>query len=97
MEGIRKMSDYIKREEAIMAVGGPVVVTGIENAEVVASAMRGQVAKLKNIPAADVAPIRHGHWIRQSARGYFVKCSECGGKGVIETDYCPDCGAEMDG
>lgn len=58
---------------------------------------------IDEIPAADVAPIRHGHWIRVSLIGVF-ECSECGGQ-IIVTDskfakevcrWCCHCGAKMD-
>ena len=46
---------------------------------------------------ADVAPVRHGHWI-DCNYGLTFECSEC--KYPTEynlTDYCPNCGAKMDG
>lgn len=56
------------------------------------------------IPAADVAPVRHGHWFESSmsftdglTRLYGYKCSECSGFCVGESRYCPNCGARMDG
>lgn len=63
---------------------------------------------LQTIPAADVAPVRHGYWIPQfvSKRGlsnHFV-CSECAKSTftprkfeMIKYAYCPYCGAKMDG
>ena len=64
-------------------------------------------------PAADVAPVRHGHWIRPdvpNTRSYKWQCSECGqiaywlhygnrgNKNIIcKYSYCPNCGAKMDG
>ena len=48
-------------------------------------------------PSADVAPVRHGHWI-ECNYGLTFECSEC--KYPTEynlTDYCPNCGAKMDG
>ena len=67
-------------------------------------------ADIKAIPAADVAPVVHGHWIPFSD-GDWVECSECGkGCDVIGNDYmkafnlfcqfykyCPYCGSKMDG
>lgn len=55
------------------------------------------------IPAADVPPVLHGDW-----KGYFPHCSVCGEEalsrdnGILHgayflTDYCPNCGAKMDG
>ena len=52
---------------------------------------------LDSIPAADVAPVRHGHWIELSRSS---KCSECGfetGRYELPRRYCPECGARMDG
>ena len=56
------------------------------------------------LPAADVAPVRHGRWEKQSG---LYSCSECGKTCpydvqayVIEywaCNYCPKCGAKMDG
>lgn len=55
-------------------------------------------------PAADVAPVRRGHWVRV---GSGTTCSECmtGLKRITalndewvdlsEMSYCPNCGAEM--
>lgn len=52
---------------------------------------------LWNVPAADVAPVVHGRW--ENFRGK-PKCSQC--KAVWPEDYfghnyCPRCGAKMDG
>ena len=56
---------------------------------------------LKSIPAADVAPVRHGRW------ECGKPCPVCGRdrfEGLDadiwadwEPDYCPNCGANMDG
>ena len=59
------------------------------------------------IPLADVAPVRHGRWLtweekfpkrkppRDSALGVF--CDRCGNHADNMSDYCPNCGAKMDG
>ena len=49
-------------------------------------------------PAADVAPVRHGRWI--ASHDEFCACSIC--KYPVyavwnQTNYCPNCGAKMDG
>ena len=52
---------------------------------------------IDNFPTADVAPVRHGHWV-ECNYGLTFECSEC--KYPTEyslTDYCPNCGAKMDG
>ena len=60
------------------------------------------------IPSADVAPVRHGRWIRPHWKNsnYCCDCSECGGE-AMHREYqwnkngiypiCPNCGAKMDG
>lgn len=57
------------------------------------------------ISGADVKPVQHGEWLKQEQEypmmgckvivGY--KCSVCGGKQELKTNYCCDCGATMDG
>lgn len=46
----------------------------------------------------DVEPVKHGHWIINSD-GYYPQCSECmkEPQGKVMTDWCPNCGAKMDG
>lgn len=53
---------------------------------------------IKRIPAADVAPVRHGRWILiETDEEQFFFCSECENKEYWESDFCPACGARMDG
>ena len=66
------------------------------------------VRRLLSIPAADVAPVVHGRWIRPHWKNsnYCCDCSECGGE-AMHRDYqwhknviypiCPNCGERMDG
>ena len=62
------------------------------------------VRRLLSIPAADVAPIVHGHFVHDGPRFAhgvdWWHCSNCGRLASgVETrfDYCPWCGARMDG
>ena len=55
---------------------------------------------LDEIPAADVASVVHGVWVRvhkiDPISGY--RCSKCRRiVGFELTPYCPNCGAKMDG
>lgn len=43
-------------------------------------------------PAADVAEVRHGRWIKYK---YFDECSECYTMVILRYNYCPNCGARM--
>lgn len=53
---------------------------------------------VENIIAADVAPVRHGKWVKQED---YSCCSECGQPIVDDCipwfKFCANCGAKMDG
>ena len=54
------------------------------------------------LPAADVAPVVHGEWLlRHIGHGHYWECSVCHTNPCIyvtkDTNYCPNCGAKMDG
>jgi len=62
------------------------------------------VRRLLSIPADDVAPVVHGHFVHDGPRFSggvdWWHCSSCGRLASgVETrfDYCPWCGARMDG
>lgn len=50
------------------------------------------------MPAADVAPVRHGQWvlIEKSPDSDIYKCQWCGRMATKKFLYCT-CGAKMDG
>lgn len=58
---------------------------------------------LHELPTADVAPVVHGRWIHDGCRVEggidWCHCSECGKSDnfCARTNYCPKCGAKMDG
>ena len=93
------MDEYIKRGAAIEAVKHAWA-KGLEPSQYI-----------ENIPAADVAPVRHGWWLGEGdgyADGEIVfdvwHCSECDYCIDDGTDdpsmlphFCPNCGAKMDG
>lgn len=59
----------------------------------------------ETIPSAeDVQPVRHGYWSEcyTDSHHYSGVCSVCGGGAIRKVkgkplDYCPKCGARMDG
>lgn len=65
-----------------------------------------KIEYLGYVPAADVAPVRHGRWIDNKV-AFYLGCSECGCYLEYAVDtfldnddhyhYCPNCGAKMDG
>lgn len=54
---------------------------------------------LRRILAAEVAPVVHGEWIpfHSEAAGDIQYCSACDVGYPHRTDFCPHCGAKMDG
>lgn len=92
------MSDYISREAAL---------TELQNPELFNVSPRF-LQILRDLPAADVEPVRHGEWLRTDddwSSLVTIQCSVCGGEWCFEIDedvqllgynYCPGCGCKMD-
>ena len=93
-------NDYIRRD-AVLAYpirlnhydrenGNVHFVYGVENV----------MEYVESLPAAFVAPVVHGRWEEYQVPR-IICCSECDwGTGVenkTEYNYCPNCGAKMDG
>lgn len=51
------------------------------------------VKDIDNAPTVDAFPVVHGYWI---GKGYD-ECSVCGRLELGRTNYCPYCGAKMNG
>jgi hypothetical protein len=94
------MADFIRREDALFALqkaergGSMTALTRLERA----------YAEIREMPAADVAEVVHGRWIKDDFLSDDVnnaeKCSQCGeliGWFGNLPNYCPNCGARMDG
>ena len=87
------MKEYIEREAAL-ACKQPIGAYGMDISS----------EDIKAIPAADVVEVRHGRWKKvHDEVCYWLACSVCGEEipkrfGTdYYTDYCPNCGAKMDG
>ena len=57
---------------------------------------------VRRLPAADVVEVKHGHWTNERWEGlssFSAECSECTNRilSSFHYDYCPNCGAKMDG
>ena len=120
------MAEYIEREDLLelYRMDDPVL---NENGHVPLSVIRQNII---DIPAADVAPVRHGRWILEAHDervnyrwNVTAECSECcdeqkeiwagffpnvppsiardaalvSAESVKLSNYCPNCGAKMDG
>ena len=83
--------EYISREAALKAANEWV------SEACMAPVMRVSrlLDKLQKVPAADVAPVVHGH--RVDNGGSYARCSQCDGVLPLYANYCPNCGAIMDG
>ncbi len=85
------MDDYIKREQALKL---------IESGGIWGWSKNALYGEMKDLPAADVAPVVHAFWNSDE------KCSACGEKSTEGLDaekwnywlppFCPHCGAKMD-
>ena len=56
---------------------------------------------VSRLAAADVVPVRHGHWVKEKPDVLIHwHCSVCKNCYYLEepnANYCPNCGAKMDG
>ena len=68
--------------------------------------LRRVMNHISKIPAADVKPVVHGRWvlIERTIGMKTYRCSECKDEDFWNTrfvfgyeNYCPNCGARMDG
>lgn len=93
------MAEYIEREAAMLTPVLPKEHRHYQTSnldDVYAQGWADALDNLKNAPAADVAPVRHGHWIET---GDCQICSECGEEHCWDeyrAAYCDSCGAKMD-
>lgn len=84
------MAEYIERGSAM------------RTAHILRPEDKELMSAISIIPAADVAPVRHGRWIEDHD---YLKCPECGVMvkrdftffDIGDWNYCPNCGAKMDG
>lgn len=82
------MDEYINREAAIKEL--------INDAPEQVGYSREDAADcIRYMDAADVALVRHGRWKRYGKN--LGECSECGEIVSVRSNYCPNCGAIMDG
>lgn len=81
------MDDYISREAVI-------------NITAETGAWKTQ-NRVRELPAADVQPVKHGHWIEHPDDIFplesTIECSVCGKQenvNIHNDNYCPNCGGE---
>ena len=88
--------EFISREAALVA---------LQDSDLFNTTER-QLRAIRELPAADVAPVVHGRWIDGAedftCGNHNAECSICrcyvSWDGCDEDfNYCPNCGAKMDG
>lgn len=107
------MSEYIKREDAqralVRTLKDAEIDTACNEQDWYCQGLMDAGVAIDAVPSADVVEVGHGHW--QTDRYGNLLCSECKGFALyLETgcyvnrhmeqhksDYCPNCGARMDG
>ena len=68
------------------------------------------VSTVEDFPASDVTPVVHGWWKREPSSYWrwtpsgavavtrtTYRCGLCGRGTAVKSNYCPNCGAKMDG
>ena len=87
------MAKYIEREAAIRVVNGQSSLTMTRS---------GLIDSINKLPVADVAPVVHAHW--EPGNPICPVCGENKFKDLDADiwcdwlpDFCPNCGAKMDG
>jgi len=62
--------------------------------------IREMLDELETIPAADVRPVVHGHWVYEEPNGansfkgaYW--CDQCHQPESYRKNFCPNCGTDM--
>ena len=92
------MAEYISREKAREVVCDMCRWNGTSNCEECEH-------PVDDIPAADVAPVRHGKWIRmrsepENTGDYLYECSVCHMSDIhnkaVAVSFCWNCGAKME-
>ncbi len=79
--------DYVKRSD-VHKVFQPKYAPAIN---------RTFAAMIDSVPAADVVEVRHGRWLPVDDNMDAFDCSECEAMVSKRMNYCPSCGAKMDG
>lgn len=91
------MDKYIKREAALMKLMQD-------------GCSAKNLQSISDIPGADVSPVVHGLWEKEPSSFWrwtpsgavavtrtTYRCGFCGRGTAVKSNYCPNCGAKMDG
>ena len=96
--------EYIKRKDALDALTADALERNLDSVMTDTASRYHRAAQrvVSVVPAADVAPVRHGRWKKSYAdheafgvRPFYRYCSECHEATVYPYNFCPNCGADM--
>ena len=95
------MAEYIDKE-ILLSLVQPDTPEDDKAAVTIATAKKLVRSIVYSTPTADVAPVVHGRWIEKEKYtfGIMYDCSLCEDR-ILDNghpwNYCPNCGAKMDG
>lgn len=105
------MDEYISREAVVRYLKGfsEKELNGKGSFGMITSSVLNKAERaISEMPAADVQPVKHGHWVKgHCGVNEYIKCSVCRAR-IVNTiaslegdaaedyfDLCPKCGARM--
>lgn len=101
------MAEYIERDKFIHFLFKEIAhftETGQDTEIPVSSVLQSVVNELNKFETSDVQPVKHGKWLPIIEANEYgdayqcgTYCSECGETLQSEPNFCPNCGARMDG
>lgn len=101
------MAEYIDKNAT---VGILEAMSRSADCECIKKRLEKAAKRVSAIPAADVAPVVHGVWEKEPSSYWrwtssgavavtrtTYRCGLCGRGTAVKSNYCPNCGANMDG
>ena len=97
------MAEYIEREALTAELAKGTIITDDIYGMGIMAGIDFALKTARSIPTADVVERKRGEWEwydRTLSQWYIergYRCSACGFEQEDETNFCPNCGAKMDG
>jgi hypothetical protein len=85
--------EFISRAEALRAVQKQ---RGANRSPAQNAMLDWICCDIKNMPAADVAPVVHGKWLEEDGAQIYSNCGEEHCWDEYRATFCDNCGARMD-
>ena len=94
------MAEYIERESLIAELAKGTIITDDGYGMGIMAGMDFAMKKVREQPAVDVALVVHGRWDFDAFTAKYgnpYRCSRCKEEYADTHNFCPNCGARMDG